>query len=114
MLGQNMSGDCVAIMHDTVSLNRGLCGDRRSPDNASGFRFEMIGDTGMDIQGKGRRDLPGVIGAAVNAGIEMHEAQGKVAWGDTELFEARCGVKVLIIQRQEAHRAWKGKERMGS
>jgi hypothetical protein len=80
-----MGRDRVTIVRGTVSFNRGLLGDRRSPDNASGFRFEMIGDTGMNIQDKGCRELPGVFGAPVNALIEMHEAQGMLPRGDAEL-----------------------------
>lgn len=84
-----MGGNRVAVVRHTVALNRGLGGDRRSPDNASGFRFEMISDTGVNIQRKGCCDLPGVLGAAVNARIEMHKAQGLLAWGNAELIEVR-------------------------
>lgn len=73
LLLQAVPGNRVTIVCAAIACNRGLRGDRRSPDDASRFRFELVGDTGMGIQDKRRGVLSGMFGTAINTGIEMRK-----------------------------------------
>jgi hypothetical protein len=70
-------------MRATVSIYEGNRGNRRSPDHASCFGLEVIGEARMHVQWKRLGVLALVCHAAVGPGVDVYKVQGMSAGTDT-------------------------------